>query len=349
MNTTIIKILIAFLLMSAGIQAQSISSPSGPFRDTNSEDFRAKNLSSKFYNELWTYHINLDNGVQLIYTFSINDFGSFKSRATGVKLSVSWTDGKTYVVNKEYSPETFINEPDSNYMRPHPERPYYAKGNFNNKHRLFFHNTKDGVQYDLDLTFFDIAQGKTIGDGVYKVGNHEIGISILMPQAKVKGMVAINGDTLKVKGVGYMDHIYQNNLSTKLIDRSYRIKTGDDENGMYIHFLILRNSGSDYPIGYGVGYKNGLEYMLTPSSINRITRDNKVHHLDKEVVIKPYQTDALNIKVDKHFNTYSLLDELGGIKKFFAKKALGGELIEMNGTVQINDEQPGYFYYLVTD
>jgi len=46
-------------------------------------------------------------------------------------------------------------------------------------------------------------------------------------------------------------------------------------------------------------------------------------------------------------DTYSLLNELGGIKKFLAKQVIGGELVELNGTVTINGNRPGYFYYLV--
>jgi hypothetical protein len=333
--------------ISLNLQAQTIYFPTGNFEDTDGDDFVAKNLPSKYYNELWTYHINLDNGVQIINTFSINDFGSFKGRATGVKLSVSWTDGNTYVVNKEYDTSTFQANPQNNHIRLNPDRPYWAKGSFDDEHRLFFHNTKDGVQYDVDLTFYDIAQGKTLGDGVYKVGDNEIGISILMPHAKVKGFVAINGDTLQVTGVGYMDHIYQNNLSSEIIDRSYRIKTGDDQNGMYFHFLTLKKASLHVPIGYGVGYNNGAPFLITPSYIDRIESDSKTRELDRYVQIKPYQTDLLNVSVKKHMNTYSLLNELSGIKKFLAKQVIGGELFELNGTVTINGNRPGYFYYLV--
>ena len=347
MNSFLFRLLLFVFLLPAGLSAQTVYFPKGSFQDADGDDFKARNLPSKYYNELWTYHVELENDVQLIYTFSINDFGSFKGRVTGVKLSVSWTDGKTYVVNKEYNPNTLVVEPDSNFIRLHPDRPYWAKGSFTKEHRLFFHNTKDDVQYDLDLTFYDIAKGKTMGDGVYKVGDNEIGLSLLMPHAKVKGMVAINGDTSQVKGVGYMDHIYQTNLSSEIIDRSYRIKTGDDNNGMYFHFLTLRKAGIQTPIGYGVGFRNGIEYMITPSSIERMESGNDPKELDTFVKIKPYQTELLNVRVKQHLDTYSLLNELSGIKKFLAKQVVGGELIEMNGRVTINKDRPGYFYYLV--
>ena len=347
MKSSFFRLFLFLFLIPAALSAQPVNFPVGSFGDASDEDFEARNLSSKYYNELWTYHVHLDNGVQLIYTFSINDFGSFKGRVTGAKLSVTWTDGETYVVNKEYDPSTLIVEPDSNYIRLHPNRTYWAKGSFDDEHRLFFHNTKEGVQYDLDLTFSNIAKGKTLGNGVYKVGDNEFGLSLLIPHADVKGFVAINRDTLQVTGVGYMDHIYQNNLSSEIIDRSYRIKTGDKENGMFLHFLTLRKSGIQTPIGYGVGYRNGMEYMITPSTIDRVESDSKIRELDSYIRIKPYQTEVMNVRVKKHMNTYSLLNELGGIKRFLAKQVIGGELIEMNGTLMINQNQPGYFYYLV--
>ncbi len=332
------------LLLPIGLNAQHVEYPTGSFKQAGAEQFEAKNLSSKYYNELWTYQMQFDNGMQVVYTFSINDFGSFKGRVTGANLSVSWKDGNTYVVNKEYNPNTLIVEPDSNYIRLHPERPFWAKGSFDDTHRLFFHNTKDGIQYDVDLTFYDIAAGKVLGDGVYKSGGNEIGLSLLIPHANVKGFVAINGDTVKVNGTGYMDHIYQNSLSTDIIDRSYRVKAGDTQDGYYFHFLTLKKAD---PIGYGVGYRKGIEFLMTPAYIRRMEKDKHVSELDSYVAIKPYQTEVLNIRVKKHLNTYSIINELGGIAKFLAKRVVG-ELVELNGTIEINHSMPGYYYYLVT-
>lgn len=340
-----LKLLLFLVFIPAFLQAQNgVEFPENQLQNTDSEDFLAKNLPSRYYNELWTYHVKLENGVQIVNTFSINDFGSFKDRVTGVKLMVSWTDGNTYVVNKQYDPSDLINEADSTYLRLRHDRPYWAKGNFNGEHTINFQNTKDGVQYDVNLTFYDISKGKKMGDGVYKFEGNEIGMQLLMPHAKVRGYVAINGDTLQARGVGYMDHIYQNNLSTELIDRSYRVKTGDAENGMFMHFITLKKNGMESPIGYGVGYRDGSPYMITPASIEKLSSED---NLDSEVIIQSHQTETINVDVQKHFNTYSLLNELGRIQRFFAKRVTGGELLEMNGTVVINEEEPGYFYYMV--
>lgn len=348
-KTSLFTLFIFFVLSSLQLSAQKITFPEGSFRDSQPEDFEARNLSSKYYNELWTYHINLDNGIQIVYNFSINDFGSFKDRVTGVRLQVSWKDGNTYIANKEYDVSDLIIDPENKYIRVHPNRPFWAKGSFDDEHMLNFQNERDGVLYNLNLTLYDIAKGKVQGNGVYKSGNDEIGMFLMIPHAKVKGFVAINGDTVQAEGTAYMDHIYQNNMSTELINKSHRIKSGDDQNGFFLHLISLSN-GSGNPIGYGVQFNNGSASVLTPRTLNTLeTTSVRNINLETKLMINCFQMDPLILQVDKHLNTYSIMDELSGFQKFFAKRILGGELIEMNGTLDINDSKKGYFYYMVTD
>lgn len=346
MSPKLLKVLTSLLLLiiSPLIQAQT---PKGSFRDTTPEDFVAKNLPSKYYNELWTYHANLNEGIQLVVTFSINDFGSsFKERVTGGKLMVAWKDGNSYVVNKEYSPDDLISEAKDHYLRLHPERNYWVKGSLDNEHRLFYKTQKNGVKYDIDITFYDIAQGKALGDGEYKIGSHKLGLTIPMPHASVKGYVSINDDTVEVSGTGYMDHLYQDNLTTDLIDTSYRVKQGDEENGFYLHFLKIKNNHSRSTIGYGVGYKNGMAYLLSPSAIE-VKRSND--DLDSKTIFDTYQDGKIDVEAYKLLNKYSLINELGSVQKFFVKKVVGGELLEMHGNALINGSKEGYFYYMAAN
>lgn len=340
---------IIILITSTSIFGQRIERPNGAFRDIKPEDFLAKNMPSKYYNELYTYQINLENGVQIIYTFSINDFGSLKDRVTGGKLSVRWTDGKDYVVNKEYPIDKFINEADSNKIILHPERNYWAIGSFDDEHVLNFKTKKDGISYDMRIVLYDIKKGKMYGDGIYKYKDTQFGISLLIPDAKVKGYISINDEKITAKGSAVMDLMFQNNLATEFMKKSYRVKTGDTNNGFFFHFVTVENNDHSYPIGYGVQYTNGVEQMLTPSKI--ISRDTKKSHgvmLDTILDIKPYQTENLTIKITDHYNSYSILDELGGLKKMFAKRYIGGEVVEMNGVATVNGT-PAYFNYLVID
>lgn len=330
------------LLLSTSLAAQS---PNGSFRDTTPEDFVAKNLPSKYYNELWTYHADLNDDIQMVLTFSINDFGSsFKERVTGGKLMVAWKDGDSYVVNKEYAPSDLISEAEDHYLRLHPERNYWAKGSLDGEHRLYYKTEKNGVKYDVDLTFYDISQGKALGDGIYKIGSHEMGLTIPIPHASVKGYIAINDDTVQVNGSGYMDHLYQNNLTTELIDTSYRVKQGDSTNGFYFHFLKIKSGRSRSTIGYGVGYKNGMAHLISPSGIE-VERSND--DLDSQVVYGTYQDGDIQVTVEKLLNEYSLINELGSVQKFFVKKVVGGELLEKHGTARVDGNKDGFFYYMV--
>ena len=345
---SIIFVLI-ILFFSSSTFGQRIERPVGAFRNIEPQDFLAKNLTSKYYNELYTYQINLDNGVQIIYTFSINDFGSLKDRVTGGKLSVRWIDGKDYVVNKEYPIDKFINEADSNKIILHPERNYWAKGSFDDEHVLNFRTKKDGVAYDMRIILYDIKKGKIWGDGTYRYGDTQFGISLLIPDAKVKGYISINDEEIEASGTAVMDLLYQNNLATEFMRKSYRVKTGDSQNGMFFHFVTVQNNNRIYPIGYGVQYTNGLEKIITPSKIESI-ETKKTHgvKLDTILEIKPYQTEKLRIEINDHYNSYSILDELGGLKRIFAKKYVGGEVVEMNGTASINGA-PAFFNYLAID
>ena len=343
--------LLSAILIPNFLSAQKkIDFPQGAFQNTTAADFEARNMQADHYNELWTYHINLENGVQVIYTFSINDFGSFKSRVTGAKLIVSWKDGKTYVINKEYDVEDLITKPEDRYLRLKSDRPFWAKGKFNEEHTVNFQSEKDGVAYNLNLSLYDIAEGKKLGNGVYNVDGNEIGIFMLIPHAKVKGYVEINGERIEAKGTAYMDHFYVNNASTKIINKSYRVKSGDDENGVTFHFMSLKDGSKNTHIGYGVHYMDGTPRLISPSTIEA-KENTKVRgvKLEKELLVKPFQMDALDLKVNKHLNTYSIMDELNGFQKFFAKRVIGGELIEMNGTLEVDNDKEGYFYYLVTD
>lgn len=341
-------LLISFFWISTYAQ-RVISTPQGSFRDIEPNDFLAKNLPSKYYNELYTYQINLENDIQIIYTFSINDFGSLKDRVTGGKLSVHWKDDKNYVANKEYPIDRFVNESDSNKIILHTERNYWAKGSFNDEHILNFKTTKDGVAYDMRIVLYDIAKGKIWGDGVYKADDIQFGLSFLIPHAKVKGYISINDEKVNAKGSAIMDHIYQNNLSTKFIKKSYRIKTGDDKNGIFLHFISVENNGYLIPIGYGLKYENGNVQMLTPAKITpSLTKKTHGVQLDTDFKLKNYQTEVQHFRLTEHFDSYSILDELGGLKRRIAKRFVGGEVVEINGLGTLN-EVPASFLFMVVD
>ncbi len=336
-----------FALIGLPLNAQIIEVPEGDFRVTEPEDFLANNYSSKFYNELYTYQIQLDNGVQVVYTFSINDFGSFKSRVTGGKMMVRWLDGEDYVANKEYPVEKFINEVENNSIILHPERNYWAKGSFEDEHVINFRTTKEGVAYDIQLVLYDIIPGLIWDDGVFKVKGNDFGITLLIPDAKVKGYVSINGEKIEASGRAMMDLTYQKNLSTKFLHKGYRIKSGDSQNGYVLNFYTIKEDEDRIPFGYGIRFIDGEQQIITPETIE--FKDSYKTHgvwLNTEFGFTLSDGKRIDFKLTEHFNSYSILDELGGISKTVAKRILRGEVIEINGVANVNN-QDGYFSFLV--
>jgi len=340
-----IVLLIAIFGMNSS--AQIIQFPNGDFRSTEPEDFLAKNYPSKFYNELYTYQFQLENGVQIVYTFSINDFGSFKSRVTGAKLMVRWLDGNDYVVNKEYPIDIFRNEADSNIIVLHPERNYWAKGRFDKKHIIRFETTKEGVSYDIQLELINITNGVIWGDGVFKIKGNDFGITLLIPHAEVEGFVSINGERIEAKGTAIMDLTYQKSLSTKFLNNGYRIKSGDKDNGYVFNFLTIKEKDDIIPFGYGIRFKDGEQKFISPRNIV-IAKSNKTHGfwLNTDFMITLQDGKQVNIKLKDHFDSYSILDELRGLRKTIAKRILRGEVIELNGTADINN-QDGFFSFII--
>lgn len=345
MRSLILILFICIALNKTG-EAQVIV-PSGEFRTIVSKDFLANNYSSKFYNELYTYQIQLDNGVQIVYTFSINDFGSFKSRVTGAKLMVRWLDNKNYVVNKEYSVKQFINKADSNILVLHPERSYWAKGSFEDEHTLNFKTRKNGVEYDIKLILYDIFPGVIWGDGVFKIKGNDFGIKMLISHAKVKGYVSINGEKVLASGSSMMDLTYQKNLPSKFLKKGYRIKSGDEKNGIVLNLYTVKHNGKDIPFGYGLKFINGVQKYITPKNIELLEKKKKDGiEYDTEFNVQLADNTYIKFKLIEKFNSYSILDELGGIRKTIAKRVLRGEAIEINGIAEINNT-PGFFTFLV--
>ncbi len=333
------------LASSSGVFGQTIQLPEGDFRDVSPEDFVARNHPSKFYSEFYTYQIQLTNGVQILYTFSISDVGSFRQRVTAAKMAVRWIDGQDYIVNKEYPIEKFINKADSAVIRLHPERSYWAKGRLDREHTLSFKTTKNGVAYDIRLRIYDMATGKIWGDGTYLLNGDKFGLSILIPHGKVKGYVSINGERIEAEGTAMMDHIYQTNLPTRLIGKSFRIKSGDSYNGYVFNFFTTGDGQETTPFGYGIRYEQGKAKKITPKAF-RFTESKKTHGVDLEshFVIRTDDSDEIEVIVTEHYNSYSILDEIGGLKKFIARKILRGEVVEMNGIATVNGA-PGFFSF----
>jgi len=313
------------------------------------ETMKPRNFESKFYNELWTYHITLDNGYQIVYAFTITDFGSYKDRVTGCKFQTTWRNGKHHVVRKEYDPKELVYDSTQNMLRLHPDRNIYARGKFDDKHQLLFETNKDGNSYFADLEITSIAKPQVRGDGMFEVDGNRIGLYFPIPHGKVKGTLAINDDTLhNISGTVYMDHLIQTELGVNIFDSGYRFKQGDDSDGIVGTFL--KPQKSDALAGYAITFNNGISKIINPVKQQiKAKKELRGINYGEKIDFTLSTEEQLTIEINEIIKTYSILDEIGGFKSFIAKKIMGGEMVQFNGTATINSKKSAVFNYFITD
>jgi len=343
-SKTLILLILSHLFLSTGMYAQISDSE---LIISEYETMRPHNLESDAYNELWTYHITLNNGYHIIYAFTITDFGSAKDRATGLKFQTTWKNGNHYVVRKEYDPEDLVYDSTKNLLKLHPERPFYGKGPFEKEHNLHIKTSKDGVDYFADFTIYDTKPSMIWGDGTFEVDGKKVILSFPIPHGKVEGDIAINGDTLKnISGTVYMDHLTQTDLGVNIFESGYRINMGNGHNGLTA--TLLKPLKSDTLLGYGIEFKNGIESLVIPKNANILEKEKiRGNKVAKRLRVEFENRAPLTISIDRVLYDYSILDELGGFKKFFAKRILGGELIQFNGYADTDNNEQVIFNYFI--
>jgi hypothetical protein len=322
--------------------------PEGDLRTDQTDAMKPQMGKSASYYETWTYHILLDNDIYLIYEFNITDFGSFKDRVSGAKYQISGLGKTTYVTRKEYNVSTFTYDSTLNLIELNPERAYWARGNFDQRHYLSFDGNKNGIHYLAKLELFDIAPSYIWGDGLFRMNGNHVGLSFPIPHAKVKGTIAIDEDSLEeVRGIAFMDHLHLNNKVTNLFSSGYRIKIGDQNQGVILN--VMQPLDEEKLVGYGIAFHHNKGTLIKPERLEYIEK-GKVRGTVYAKKLKIYfkQREPLIIEVDQIDSEYSILDELGGIQKFFAKKYLGGEVIEFNGRGRSDTySQPVVFNYYI--
>lgn len=313
------------------------------------EAMQPKNVSSSYFNEFWTYHIQLDNGVQILYGITISDFGSYKDRITGIKYQFTWTDSSDYVLRKEYGLDTFSYDSTSNTLEVHPDRVYRMTGKFDSVHTLTFKLNREGNDYYSHIELYDIAPSQSWGSGNFYQQGKQIGLTFPIPHAKVRGTIALNGDTLRnISGTAYMDHLHHTDLGSKLFKQGYRFKSGDDENGIVANIIETKKNGQ--LIGYGIRYEDGEPTLLKPvlvvASEHQKVRGIKV---DTNPRFTFSDGSTYQFEIEHIQNDDSILDALGGFSKFFAKRVLGGEVVQYHGYGEDNSGDDVFFHSFIID
>jgi hypothetical protein len=331
-------------LLSLGLVSFAAAqiSPTGSLRPDGLADFAPHNAYSKTHNELWTYQFWLNNGVQVQLNLSRANFGSFKDPVCGADLAITGFRGRNAFVAREYPMKRFSWTPATARLEVHPN--IYVEGLPPRAHKVFFSTVKDEKAYFLELTFENMTPGVVWGDGVFKLpDDQKMGLYFHIPKARVSGRLALDGDTVAVKGFGWMDHTWQTQFATKLIDISYRYTafTGRPEGG---YFFQRGNN----VFGYGIREDKGRMALLSPIGVSVVSRAAWGGvSLPKQIDIVLDGKPAVTLLRTEDRQRTSFMQELSSLERFGAKVFLGGELVGFRGIGQVDGTQPAIYSFTV--
>lgn len=324
---------------------KAIKVPEGGLRTTTVDDVRP-NLDVKHEN--WSYRFILDGGLQLYIDLRRADLGTFKGKVLGADLSLVGFKGKDYAVSREYPPENLTFDEINQRLSVHPK--IWFEGRLPATHKIHYATRKRGVSYYVDLTFFDIVPGCAWGDGLFHFGDDEVmGMTLPIPKARVRGTVAVNGDTLNVTGTGYMDHVFQSDRLSHLIDAGFRVISHDRgwEVGLFLQ-PTDRYDGS--VVGYGAFDMGSGRALYRPTDMT-IAEMGEVGGEDvpARIVLVDAEGRQRVLERDTNLQKLSMLREVGGIKKFIARKIAGGDVIMFRGVGTIDHTRPMVYDFFVID
>lgn len=345
LTTLFITLLFLFLFNDSGLSQDYINYPDGDLVYLETEDIKQNEKKGGFYNEFWNYHISLENGAEIYLTYSISHFGGMRGAVSGARLSLLNWNGKDYSAAREYSLDKLVFDEETYQFKLNKERGIWFEGKLPENHKVHFHTNKKGTLFNINLNFLDAKPGVTWGDGVFKLGdNDEAGIFTHIPSSKIKGFVAINGDTVQVTGIGFMDHMYQTNVGTRLFKQSFRFSKTEGNQHTNGYFLIPKK-GKTGIVGYALtSLDDGSIILKKPTTLE--IRATKKYFKEKvaSAIEVCYENSPCDVfEVQEMNEKIAMLDELRGLKKTFAKRFLGGDIIEMRGNALQNNQKKVFF------
>lgn len=356
------KVLLKAILISTALvislpqlSKAQISNPKAELTKLDSDKIWPQTLEGSHFNEFWNYHFYFDNGIVMHIIFNAANFGRLKSPVTGLRVSVYNLDDQVHQLQREYSLEHLILDKENQRFQNRAEREIYFEGLPPDSHRIRIYTTKDGVTYDIDLKFDDIQPGFKMGDGKYGIGNETIGIVTHIPYATVTGTVAVNNSRADVKGTGYMDHTYQDQTTTTLIDKGFRFTNhSDPDNWDILYFMLPNNTERGRTIGHRVTKKDG---EITIQQARRVDEIVESRTFDKQVArslkLHTGSNRSLQLVRSADHEKFAILGELGRIARRAARTFLGGEVIDFRGEATLieSGHRPitGHYNYFIVD
>ena len=325
--------------------------PSGELRQTTVADLKPHLREKDGYTELWTYHVYLDNDVQVYVNFTRANLGSFKGEVCGADLSIVGLGRKGFAVAKEYPAEKFKWIDEEKMLTVNEERELWFAGELPVEHRVRYKTHKKGMQYDIDIVFSAIEPGWVWGDGAFAFGADEsVSILLHIPYAEVSASVLVKSDdgkideSMEIVGTAYMDHTIYSSNAPKLVKAGYRFMRHDSP--MKVGYVVSPAKGyQNRPIGYGLEWTDEGVRLHKPNGLKVVAR-GKVEKVEiaKTLEIEFDQKVVLTRVDDKQ--SISLFKDLGRMKRWAAKRFAGGETIMFRGEAKLGDEAAHYSFFV---
>jgi hypothetical protein len=347
-------VLLLLLVVSTSAKTD-FKKPKGDERAVNVQDLAPHPKKSSLYNEFWTYHIYLDNDVQLVFNLSRANLTSLKGKVCGADLSVAnWKapgqeKGENYVLAREYPVKNFKWDAAKPRLEVHPK--IYFEGAVQDGHKIHLETKKKGVRYFMDLTFENVSPSLANGNGEYRLDDETLGMVIHTPYAKVRGRVGVKDDTLEVSGKAFMDHSWATDTGPSVVGKGFRYISFFKGGVEAAYVMVPREEDLDHHvIGYGIRRENGETTMLHPERIF-VGETKKKGDVKKWIrtMDLSYDKKSASMTYKAYYQKYSILSEFGGLKKWTAKKFMGGEMIFFRGWGDADGNSLFYDNYYVVD
>jgi len=326
---------ILLLLLSAVLSTitAQVNNPVGELKSLTADDIWAQTLEGSYFNEFWTYHFFLDDGMKVHITFSVANFGSLKAPVSGVQVSIDRLNGRLYQLSREYNINHLVQDKENFEFRNRENRDLYFRGKLPDQHQIRINTTKDDLTYDIDLELFNISEGFKWNDGKYRINSENVGIFTHIPYAEVKGYVRVNESRKNVSGTVYMDHVFQQQTTTRLVDSGYRfIHHYDNNNWDILYMMLPDNSNNRRVIGHRIINRNGNITLQGLDNIEHLTTRNTFgENVARELEIRLSNSETIRLTRRTDTEKFSVLGELGRFARRAARTFLGGEVIHFRG------------------
>lgn len=324
---------------------EAVVVPAGGERSLTAEDFRPHPATGSAYNEIWSYTLLLNDGMQAVFSISQAHLGSLMSPVSGAEFAISGFDGKSYRAPKEYDLDDLRYDARTGRLQVHPR--IYVEGVLPRRHSIHFGAAKHGVEFEVALTLSDIAPGLTWGDGVFRLGGERVGMFMHIPYARVSGTVSIGGVTKRVSGTAYMDHTFQTNFAPKLVRNTYRYVLHGD--AMEVGYLIAPHDRfEDRVIGLGAVREGGRFRLRKPEEVTVVSaRRSLGAEVPRQLAVRFDGSGQLILNRERDQQAFSALEELSGLQKAVVRRFIGGEVVVFRGRGTTNRGGRIAYDYLV--